>query len=290
MTKENNTTGSLFGGKIMISCILIFSCLLTCSADLLAQGNLIIVPRRVVFEGTKRTQDLNLANTGTDTAKYLISTIQYKMLEDGNFQEITKPDTGQNFADKNFRFFPRSVVLAPNEAQTIKIQLINTGNLQSGEYRSHLYFRAVPNEKPLVDKESEKSESAISVRLIPTFGIAIPVIIRRGTSTSNVSFSASSIVISSQGNNQLKVAFTRSGNMSVYGDIKVDYISPQGKTTQVGMARGFAIYTPNTTRHFILDLDNNTNVDYHKGKLHIVYTTSPEEKSIKVAETELILL
>ena len=88
------------------------------------QGNLIIIPRRVVFEGSKRTQELNLANTGTDTAKYLISVIQYRMKEDGTFENITQPDSGQNFADKNFRFFPRSVVLAPNEAQTVKVQIM----------------------------------------------------------------------------------------------------------------------------------------------------------------------
>ena len=37
---------------------------------LLAQGNLLITPRRVVFEGTKRSMDLNLANTGQDSATY----------------------------------------------------------------------------------------------------------------------------------------------------------------------------------------------------------------------------
>jgi len=276
--------------KWLLIFILTCSGFLMCAKETSAQGNLIIIPRRVVFDGTKRTQDLNLANTGTDTAKYLISIIQYRMLEDGNFQEITKPDTSQNFADKNFRFFPRSVILAPNEAQTIKIQLINTSDLQPGEYRSHLYFRAVPNDKPLIDKANEKPENAISVRLVPTFGIAIPVIIRRGTSTSKVTFSASSIENTLQGANQLKLTFMRTGNMSVYGDITVNYISPEGKIIQVGMARGFAVYTPNTIRHFTLGLDKNTNIDYHKGKLHIVYTTSPEDKSIKMAETELALL
>lgn len=270
--------------------VLACSGILICAKETSAQGNLIIIPRRVVFDGTKRTQDLNLANTGSDTAKYLISTIQYRMLEDGNFKEIILPDTGQNFADKNFRFFPRSVILAPNEAQTIKVQLINTSDLQSGEYRSHLYFRAVPNEKKLLEKINEKSESAISVRLIPTFGIAIPVIIRRGISTSKITLSAEPIERTPQGTNQLRLVFIRTGNMSVYGDIIVNHISLQGKVTQVGMARGFAIYTPNTKRSFTLGLDKNEIIDYHKGKIQIIYTTSPEEKSIKLAEAELILL
>src|SRR5512133_2226295 len=107
-----------------------------------AQGNLLITPRRVVFEGQKKTQELNLANTGSDTAKYNVSIVQYRMKEDGSFEEITVPDPGQNFADKNIRFFPRTVTLAPNEAQVVKMQLTKSDQLLPGEYRSHVYFRA----------------------------------------------------------------------------------------------------------------------------------------------------
>ncbi len=258
-------------------------------AEIKAQGNLIIIPRRVVFEGAKRVQELNLANTGTDTAKYLISVIQYRMKEDGNFESITEPDSGQNFADKNFRFFPRSVILAPNEAQTLKVQLINSGGLKPGEYRSHLYFRAVPNQKPFGGKEEKKDPKIISVQLIPTFGIAIPVIIRTGETNTTVKLSNSLLDISNSDAPQLHMSFTRAGNMSVYGDIKIDHISPQGKTTMVGLAKGFAIYTPNKARHFILNLDKNAGVNYHKGKLHIVYASQSDIKPIRFAEGELLL-
>jgi len=79
-----------------------------------AQGNLLVTPRRAVFEGTKRSVDLNLANVGQDTATFAISLVQIRMKEDGGFETITTPDPGQNFADQNLRFFPRSVTLPPN--------------------------------------------------------------------------------------------------------------------------------------------------------------------------------
>jgi hypothetical protein len=54
----------------------------------------------------------------------------------------------------------------------------------------------------------------------------------------------------------------------------VNYISPQGKATIVGNVNGLAVYTPNPLRHFHMDLDNSLkNVDYHKGKLQVVFTT-----------------
>jgi hypothetical protein len=87
----------------------------------------------------------------------------------------------------------------------------------------------------------------------------------------------------------LKVNFNRTGNMSVYGDISVDYISTQGKVTRIRIAKGMALYTPNRIRHFNLLLDKNAGIDYHKGKLHIAYTTQPDAKSVRIAETELEL-
>lgn len=255
----------------------------------IAQGNLIIIPRRVIFEGPKRTQELNLANTGTDTAKYLISAIQYRMMEDGTFENIVEPDSGQYFADKNFRVFPRSVILGPNEAQTVKVQLINTSELKPGEYRSHLYFRSVPNDQPLGERETQKDTKAISVHLVPIFGISIPVIIRIGTSTTSVTLSDVSVLFDDSGGPQLKMSFSRQGNMSAYGDIKVDHISAQGKITPVGIAKGFAIYTPNTRRHFTLGLDKNANVNFHTGKLRVSFTASSDAKPVKIAEKELVL-
>ena len=102
--------------------------------DSKAQGNLLITPRRVVFEGSKRSVDLNLANTGIDTATYAISLIQIRMTTEGGFETITEPDPDQLFADKYIRFFPRSVTLGPNEGQIVKVQVSRFNELSPGEY------------------------------------------------------------------------------------------------------------------------------------------------------------
>lgn len=254
----------------------------------MAQGDLIIMPRRVILNAKKRTQELNIANTGSDTAKYLISVVQYRMLESGAFEQIVQPDSGQYFADKNFRFFPHSVILAPNESQTIKVQAINTNELKSGEYRSHLYFRAVAKETIAKETDSAVTQS-LSVKLVPTFGIAIPVIIRSGNSTLNVKIENTIFSLDRNGVPQLNMVFTRTGNMSVYGDLKVEHIATTGKITQVGLAKGLAIYTPNPIRNFMLSLDKNKGIDYHKGKLNIVYTTSTESKPVLITSSQVDL-
>ncbi|MBK7028246.1 MAG: molecular chaperone [Bacteroidales bacterium] len=275
--------------RVHLIVIITLLMLITLIDKVLAQGNLLITPRRVVFEGAIKTQELNLANTGKDTARYNVSIVQYRMKEDGSFEEIAEPDAGQNFADKYIRFFPRSVTLAPNEAQVVKMQLTKTNLLTPGEYRSHVYFRAVPIEKALGEEDNTPDSTGISVRLVPIFGITIPVIIRVGESTTNVSFSELKFEMLDDTLARLNLAFNRTGNMSVYGDVKVNYSAPDGKITEVGVVKGIAVYTPNSIRRFKMDLRKVEGVDYRQGKLLVTYSTQSEQKPEKLAEGECIL-
>jgi hypothetical protein len=258
--------------------------------DAAAQGNLLITPRRVVFEGNKRSFDLNLANTGQDTAVYAISLVQIRMKEDGGFEQTTEPDPGQKFADKYIRFFPRSVTLGPNEAQTIKVQLLRSNDLVDGEYRSHFYFRAVPKPVPLGEQDNAPTDTTnISVKLTPIFGITIPVIIRIGESNTKVTLSDLSLSFVNDTIPLFKFTFNRSGNMSIYGDIAIDHISSQGKITRVGIANGVAVYTPNTLRHFQFNLNTLPGVDFRTGTLRIIYSASSDIKPQRYAEAEMTL-
>lgn len=270
-------------------CIACITVLMLFALQSKAQGDLLLHPKRIVFEGSQKSQLLNLANSGKDTVRYFISVVQVRMNKEGGFETISQPDSGQNFANKYFRFFPRSVVLGPNEVQAVKIQLINAGELSSGEYRSHMYFRSEPEKKPLGYDKKEKDSTSISVDLKAVFGISIPVIIRVGPSTMNMSLSDPVLEWKKDSIPTLQVAFNRMGNMSAYGDISVDYISLQGATKRIGVAKGMAVYTPNQSRRIQLLLDQTAGIDYHKGKLRIAYTTQADTKSVKMAETELVL-
>ena len=274
--------------RLLVS-VTIFILLAISAVEVMAQGDLLIYPMSVVFDGSRRSQELNIANTGKDTANYNISIIEIKMKDDGSFEQITVPDSGQNFADKNIRFFPRKISLAPNEAQVVKIQLVQTNELTPGEYRSHLYFRSVPVEKPLGDTASEKARKDIAVSLVPVFGISTPVIIRVGENTAAVTLSDVSFEMAGNQTPMLHFSFNRTGNMSVYGDIKVEYISQAGKVTEVKQIKGVAVYTPNTVRHFATDLNNPGSVDYSKGKLRVSYLAQKSKSAVKIAETELAL-
>lgn len=259
------------------------------SINAYGQGNLLVTPRRVVFEGNKRSFDLNLANIGKDTATYAISFVQIRMKDDGGFEVITAPDPGQKFADQNLRFFPRQVTLAPNEAQVVKLQLLRTNQLAPGEYRSHLYFRSIPKFTARGDEKILKDTTTISVRLTPIFGITIPAIIRIGQPDSKVTMSDLSLTMAQDGSPLFGVKFHRTGNYSVYGDLAVDHVSPSGKVTRVGIANGIAVYTPNAVRSFMFNLDKKPEVNLKTGKLRVTFSAPSDVRPEKYAEAELLL-
>lgn len=269
----------LFGLAILLSSLPLQS---------FAQGDLLITPRRVVFEGSKQSQELTLANTGNDTAKYNVSFVQYRMTESGAFEQITEPDSGQYFADRYLRIFPRSVTLAPNESQVVRMQFRKLPDLKPGEYRSHLYFRAVPDEKPL-GEDAAVDTASIGIRLIPIFGITIPVIARIGDLPLSVELTDLKLDAKSDTAAKLDITFLRTGDKSVFGDLIVYWVSPSGKQTEVGVVRGIAVYTPNRIRRFNMKLRNLPDVDYNQGTLLVKYQAGNDLKPELFAEKELKL-
>jgi hypothetical protein len=251
-----------------------------------SQGDLLINPKRIVFEGNKRSEEINLANTGKDSATFVISFNQVRMTETGNFESIIRPDSGQNFADKNIRVFPRRVTLAPNEAQVVKLQLVGKSQLSPGEYRSHIYFRAVPNEKPL-GEAAISNDSSVSIKLIPIYGISIPALIRVGETTAAVDITEGKYGIEADTLPFVIFSFVRTGNMSVYGNVSIEHIA-NGRTIKVADVKGVAVYTPNQRRKMWIPLKRNAGADFSSGKLRITYSEQSPKNTI-LAQSEISL-
>ena len=218
-----------------------------------------------------------------------VQTCALPIYEDGSFTEITEPDPGQLFADKNIRFFPRTVTLGPNEAQVVKMQVTNMDKLAPGEYRSHVYFRSVPKLTALGSEDLKKDTTAVSVQLTPVFGITIPVIIRVGVSDAKINLSDIKFDEINDTTKILEIKFNRTGNMSVYGDLRVVHISPAGKQTSVGSLNGIAVYTPNKSRTLRINIAEEKSVNFKSGKLKISFISQSDTKPVTYAETEYIL-
>lgn len=267
---------------------LIFGFLFFFATDAFSQGDLVVTPNRVVFEGRKQKEELNLINYGEKTATFSISFVQRRMNEDGSFTIITEPDADQLFADPFVRIYPRQVTLAPRESQVVMLQFRKQPDMIAGEYRSHLYFRSEKDYKPL---GSEKKETAklVSVELTPIFGISIPVIIKYGELKVNTTITDLQLENNKDQTN-LKFVLNREGNASVYGDIRAEFISKDGKSSIIGRANGIAVYTNIAKRLVSLKLENSAGQSLKDGSIKVYYNSHGDKAEIELyAQAELKL-
>jgi hypothetical protein len=239
---------------------------------------------RVVFEGNKQKEGLNLVNAGKDTANYSISFRQYNMTEQGKLELIEKPDSSQMLATPYLRIFPRKVMLAPGEAQVIMLQCRRKPGMKAGEYRSHLWFRSENNYIPLGKEKPSIETNQLSVSVTAIFGITIPVIIRTGTVNVSVSLSDVKLETITDTITCLKMTINRTGNISLYGNLTVDYVPVQGKSYQIGIIKGVGVYTNINKRDISIRLNKVPGMAFTNGKLKVRYTSPDDEKQVVYAE------
>lgn len=254
-------------------------------------GDLLIAPTRIVLEGRVRTAEVALVNIGSAPATYRISLIHQRMTEDGDLVEVAEPAEGERFADDLVRFTPRQAVLEPRVTQTIRIQVRKPADLPAGEYRSHLLFRAVPQVAEAAHDEAPPADG-LGIRLIPVYGISIPLIVRHGETSAKVSLTDLAVQPASDESPRpvLSLVLNRTGNRSTYGDLTVT-MRPAGasKDLVLGRVAGLAVYVPNPVRRASLALDVPEGVSLAGARLKVTYRAKPEDGGAVLAESTLTL-
>lgn len=245
----------------------------------LAQGDLMIYPRRLVLGSNQRSMDVTLANSGTDSSTYILSWKNYKMTGSGKITEISEPDSGQYFADELLRFFPREVTLAPGESQKVKVQRISNRQLPDGEYRSHLEFRSA---KPLDASAptSSDGQEGIQTRLNMHLAITIPVIMEIGDIMGKATLQNATLISPDDSGLQIQFDIVRSGQKSTYGDFRLTHRSSEGKMTQIGLVRGVAVYSPVEKRSYSVPITLPEGFDLSDGELILDYLSQTKRNEI----------
>ncbi len=272
----------------LLACILGLS---VCSSLALAQGGLLVTPRRIVFEGRDRSAEVTLSNRGSVAGTYRISFKNMRMLENGAYEDIEEPRAGELLAASMLSYAPRQVVLEPGAAQTVRLLVRKPGDLQPGEYRSHLWLQAIPPAEQGQDIEAlalDQGQIGLQVRTI--FGVTIPVIVRHGELSATVALSDLAVKPAEKAD-ELPLLFlrlNRRGDRSVFGDFTVSFLPDRGGPEQVvGLARSVVVYTPNLTRTIQFPLRLPEGVVLRDGRLHVAYSARPEEGGQVLAEADI---
>lgn len=254
-------------------------------------GDLLVAPTRILFDGNRRSSEVTLVNIGANTATYRISLTHLRMTPEGELVEIPEATSADRIADELVRFSPRQVTLEPGVAQTVRIQLRKPAELEAGEYRSHLLFRAVPPPELLTSIENERTEteSGLSIRLIPIYGVSIPLIVRHGETGANASISDVRLAGVPEGTPPtVTFKLHREGNQSVYGNLRVSFRPRSGPEAVLGMIGGVAVYTPLAYREVQIPLQVQEGTILSGGSLRVVYTSDGVGEEL-IADGEAVI-
>ena len=238
-----------------------------------AQGDLLVAPTRVVINGGGGAEVV-LSNIGDKPATYRISLELRRMDETGDFDEV--PEASANASERAaldmVRYAPRRVTLLPGQPQAVRISVRPPEGLPDGEYRVHMNFRAVPSADPV-------QATGVSIKLVPVYGITIPVFVRKGRLEGQATLGAAQLVRSETGA-FIDLDMGRSGTRSVYGEIT----GKDARGQVVFSIRGVAIYSEVNRRKARIPL-NAGQLALLKGPIRIEYRELPENGGALLAQT-----
>lgn len=258
-------------------------------------GDVNIYPKRIVIDDRHRLGTLGLYNRSTSAGEYDISLTDKLMTPDGNLTElasVTDPAARARVrsAAALLRWSPRRASLGGSEAQTVHVMVRIPPDLPGGEYRSHFAIVSVPpvaDGLSIDDAAGAAPDQGIGVRIVPRFGISIPVIVRVGPTTLSAGLTGLSLAAGPQGKT-IRLTITRSGTRSAFGDITV---TAPGTKAPVAEVLGVGVYTEVTERQ--VQIPVNPKADprlYAPGaRLTVTYTDDDAEPGKILARQEFIV-
>ena len=231
-------------------------------------ANLNISPRRVIFEGAKRTEAVYVFNQGTAPVTVDVTLADNVMLPSGEIVPVEKvgekgPEAAAvaaklHSARNLILATPSRLTLLPGRGKTIRLRA-DAPDAAAGasEFRTHLVVTSLPSPDMglTADAAAATQPGVLVMRVQALFGVSIPLIVRSGGAGATASLGAIAIEhdMAPPANGQparqvpvLAMSLGRAGAASVYGNIEVrssTSAAKGGKSGElIGLIRGIAVY------------------------------------------------
>ena len=243
-------------------------------------GDLLVAPTRIILDGRRGTEVI-LNNIGDDVATYRISVELKRMLPDGSLETVTLPNARESAAEAMILYAPRKVTLPPNQPQSIRINARAPQGLADGEYRVHMLFRAIPEARPAA---ASAPTQGVSFRLIPVYGVTIPVIVRLGNLSATAAIANVAKAVDS-GRPVVALDLSRNGSRSTFGELRV---MKAGIADPIAVVGGIAIYTEIDKRRVNIPIDARFAAQA-TGPVTVEYVERTPTGTVTLASTSAIL-
>jgi fimbrial chaperone protein len=183
---------------------------------------------------------VTLINTSKFTTTYRLEWAEKKAKVGGGYHDLTPAEAASfPIASSMLRFSPKQVTLKAGERQTVKMAIRRPQNLATGEYRSHLQFKALP---PKTAEEGlNLNASATSIHMVVSF--AIPVVIQQGVLDYQITMNTAHINYNpTTKDGSVAVNIARTGVHSVIGHINAYWTPNGGKERLIAKAGDYNLW------------------------------------------------
>jgi len=244
-------------------------------------GDINLYPKRIVIDDHDRVGSIGLYNRANAAGDYDLTLTELVMDEDGRLTDVasvTDPAAKARLhSAKDFlRWSPHRVTLPPNEAQMVRIIAHAPPDLPPGEYRAHFNAVAVPpidQGLSIQQAAGDTRAAGIGVRIVPRFGISIPVVVRIGETTLTVGLTNPTVTGTGTART-IGVTVTRQGTRSAFGDITV---TAAGVKAPVAQVRGVGVYTEIDRRIVRLSIDPKAPPEATAPGAHLTITYTDDD-------------
>ena len=184
-----------------------------------AQGDLLVAPTRIILDGSRGTEVI-LSNIGSEEATYRIGLELRRMTEEGQLVPVERENANsdEEAALSMIRYAPRRIALPPGQPQAVRLSARPGADLPDGEYRVHMSFKAIPRPREVTEEDTQAT--GVTFKLIPIYGVTIPIIVRHGRVEAQVALTQPTIVEGEDGP-ELAMSIARSGDSSTYGAVSI---------------------------------------------------------------------
>lgn len=209
-------------------------------APLLAQG-VLVAPHAVIIDHRSRSGSLSLYNPGTEPAEVSLSTFYGYPVTDsaGEFElrTVDAPDSTYPSAAAWIEAFPKRMVLAPRERQTVRLLARPPANLGDGEYWARLVVSAKAGVVPV---RGLADSSGVTVGLSLEVRTVLPVQYRKGRVFTGVRLTGLAAGI--EGDSlAVRPHLTRVGNGAYLGTLRAVLRDSTGRVV-ASLASPLAVY------------------------------------------------
>lgn len=260
-------------------------------------GDVNLYPKRVVLTDRDRTATIGLYNRADASGEYDITITDMMMLPDGRLVDlgnVADPAATARVktASAMLRWSPHHVTLPANEAQLVRIMVRVPPDLPPGEYRSH--FSAI-SEPPQSDGLSidqaagnAPASNGVGVRILPRFGISIPIIVRVGETTLTSGLQDIKLTRTPSGEPVIRLVVTRAGTRSSFGNITV---MSDGAKKPIAEIKGVGVYPEIDQRSVQIPIDPKADPAlYASGaRLTVTYTDDDFAPGQTLAKADIVV-